>query len=85
MNVNVTGFAIFVAIGAFTTIANVCVADSIMALESVAFSVKVKVPVCVGVPLMVPDAPKDSPGGSKPLGIDHVYGAVPPVATSVRL
>lgn len=37
-----------------------------------------------GVPLIVPAEPfKESPVGNVPLVIDHVYGAVPPVAAKV--
>ena len=52
--------------------------------ESVARTVKLKVPLAVGVPVMAPVAAfKLSPAGSEPLVIDQVYGAVPPLAASV--
>ena len=35
------------------------------------------------VPLSVPSAPSNSPGGGAPLLIDHVYGPKPPDAASV--
>ena len=47
-------------------------------------TVKLEVPVAVGVPEMTPVlAASVSPAGSAPLAIDHVYGGVPPVAASV--
>ncbi len=50
--------------------------------ESVTVAANVKVPVCVGVPLMTPPLLSDSPGGSPPLVTDHVNGGVPPEAFS---
>src|SRR5208283_5697669 len=44
-------------------------------------AVNVKVPVLVGVPVMVPLAALSAnPPGRDPLAIDQVYGVVPPVA-----
>jgi len=52
---------------------------------SVACTVKVLVPVAVGVPVIVPAlADRLSPFGSEPL-LDHVIGAVPPLEASVAL
>ena len=49
---------------------------------SVTLTVKLLVPAAVGVPDIV--APlRLNPAGSDPLAIDHVYGAVPPLAVSV--
>ena len=53
-------------------------------LESVTVSVTLFVPAAVGVPLMTPvDVLILTPGGS-PVA-DHVYGGVPPLATTVAL
>src|SRR5689334_4597954 len=52
--------------------------------ESFARATNVNDPVAVGVPAMVPvDAFRVNPPGSNPLLTDHVYGPVPPFATSV--
>jgi hypothetical protein len=54
--------------------------------ESVHFTVKLDVPVAVGVPLIVPlDEPRERPVGSLPEEIDHAYGVTPPVAATVAL
>ena len=50
-------------------------------LESATCTVKLEVPVAVGVPLIFPEL-RDRPVGREPDRIDHVYGAVPPVAVS---
>ena len=51
---------------------------------SVTPTVKFDVPAAVGVPVIAPDeAFKDKPAGRVPVAIDHVYGAVPPLATTV--
>jgi hypothetical protein len=53
-------------------------------LESVTWTVKLKVPMVVGVPEITPVAALSvKPVGSDPLAIDHVYGEVPPLAASV--
>jgi hypothetical protein len=53
-------------------------------LESIAWTVKLKVPEAVGVPEMTPvPLLSDRPVGSDPLVIDHVYGEVPPLAAKV--
>jgi hypothetical protein len=52
--------------------------------ESLTRAVKGAVPATVGVPLIWPvEAFNPSPVGSDPEGIDHEYGAVPPVAARV--
>jgi hypothetical protein len=45
-------------------------------------TVKLAVPVDVGVPLMVPFAASASPAGTEPVVVDHVYPPLPPVAPS---
>ena len=56
------------------------------AFASVALTVKLKVPVVVGVPLMMPvEAFSDRPVGSAPVVIDQVYGARPLLAARVWL
>jgi hypothetical protein len=54
-------------------------------VESVTFAVKLYAPAVVGVPEITPLPASNTPGGSDPLGIDHAYGAVPPVAARVWL
>lgn len=44
-------------------------------------TVKLDVPPCVGVPLIVPPV-NESPGGNEPEKIDHTYGRTPPVPAS---
>ena len=52
--------------------------------ESVACTVKLAVPVAVGVPVMAPvEAFRLSPAGSDPLEMDQASAPVPPVAASV--
>ena len=52
--------------------------------ESLTRAMKGAVPATVGVPLIWPvEAFNPSPVGSDPEGIDHEYGAVPPVAARV--
>jgi hypothetical protein len=46
-------------------------------------TVKLEVPVAVGVPLRTPPVDKFSPAGSVPEDTDQLYGVVPPVAASV--
>src|SRR5437016_11945561 len=41
------------------------------------------VPGLVAVPLITPAPERFSPAGKDPVRIDHVYGAVPPVAANV--
>ena len=55
-------------------------------LTSVTWTVKLLVPVPVGVPEITPvlDA-RESPVGRVPEDMDQLYGAVPPVAASVVL
>jgi hypothetical protein len=67
-----------------TVMLNVPIADwGVGLVESVACTEKVNVPAIVGVPLMIPVAPTDSPGGKFPVEKLHAYGGVPPDATSV--
>ena len=56
-------------------------------LESLTLTVKgLALAVAVGVPVMAPVAAfSESPAGSAPMAIDHVYGNVPPVAASAAL
>src|ERR1700745_547608 len=52
--------------------------------ESATWTVKLKVPLAVGVPVIAPVlAPNDRPPGRAPLVMAQVYGFVPPVAASV--
>lgn len=46
-------------------------------------TVKLEVPVAVGVPLRTPSADKLRPAGSVPEETDQLYGVVPPEAVSV--
>jgi len=60
--------------------------DAITEAASVAVTVKLAVPVPVGVPEMVPvAAASDNPAGKEPTVMDQVKGVVPPVAASVVL
>ncbi len=53
-------------------------------VESVTWTVKKDVPAVVGFPAI--ELPTyDRPAGSAPEAADHVYGVVPPVATSGAL
>lgn len=53
---------------------------------SVARTVKVKVPACVGVPERSPEVDRRMPDGRRLLLANaHVYGATPPVATNGTL
>ena len=55
-------------------------------LLSVTCTVKLLVPATVGVPLITPaDALRERPAGSVPTVILHIYGVLPPPATSVEL
>ena len=82
MGAAVGGSVVGVDSGAqFATIVMVCawVADKVGALESVTVTVKSKVPVAVGVPVIDPSAAaKLRPGGKVPDATDQVNGAVPP-------
>jgi hypothetical protein len=62
------------------------VLEAVAALASVTCTVKLLVPVAVGVPEItpVPDA-RVSPAGKAPEMIDQLYGGVPLVAASVAL
>src|SRR5690348_10712620 len=53
--------------------------------ESASANVKVKLPVCVGVPLISPDGARESPGGGLPEVMLHVYGGIPPAAVNRKL
>ena len=56
------------------------------AVESVTRTVKLEVPVAVGVPESAPvEAFKLTPAGSDPELIDQAYGLVPPLAVRVAL
>ena len=50
---------------------------------SVAFAVKLKVPLAVGVPESTPAVLSDMPAGSAPAETVQLKGAVPPVAARV--
>ena len=50
---------------------------------SVARTVTRALTAAVGVPEIVPPAPRVSPAGNVPAATDQVNGAVPPVAVSV--
>jgi hypothetical protein len=58
----------------------VCAGDAL----SAAVTVKVDVPVAVGVPEITPAADIVNPAGRLPL-TDHVYPGVPPLALNVAL
>ena len=51
--------------------------------ESVTWTVKLKMPAVVGVPVIVPVVDKLRPVGNVPLLIDHAVGVIPPLAVSV--
>jgi len=50
---------------------------------SLAWTVKVKLPMLVGVPDTSPAALSSNPGGNDPLEMENVYDALPPLAESV--
>ena len=53
-------------------------------LASLTWTVKLKVPATVGIPVIAPLVPLSvRPVGKDPLAIDQVYGSVPPLAASV--
>jgi hypothetical protein len=61
-------------------------ADAADFAPSVACAVKVKIPGMEGVPEIVPLDPfSESPGGSAPPVMAHVYAGAPPVAVRVWL
>ncbi len=71
-----TGFGV----ATFRTKGSVATAERL----SVTRTVKLKEPLVVGVPLMVPLAePRDNPVGREPPLTDQLYGDVPPEAVSV--
>ena len=51
----------------------------------VTWTVKLKVPAAVGVPLRTPAEDRFRPAGSVPADTDQLYGVVPPVAASAWL
>jgi hypothetical protein len=61
---------------------NVCVA--VACALSVTFTVKLYVPAAVAAPEIRPDELSVNPGGKVPLDV-HVYGLVPPLASTVWL
>ncbi len=72
--------------GACTVMLKALVAVWTGLLASVTETVKLDVPVAVGVPDMTPVvALSDKPPGSDPLAIDQAYGVVPPPAATVSL
>ena len=52
---------------------------ALAAAASVTLTVKLKLPVVLGVPEMTPPAERPSPGGSAPEARDQVYGGDPPL------
>ena len=52
-------------------------------LLSFTMTVKLYLPVALGVPLITPEGLRDRPDGSLPLAIDQVYGSMPAEAFSV--
>jgi hypothetical protein len=74
--------AVVITGAAFTTILNACV--SLTPFASVTCTVKLNVPVAVGLPEITP-VPlfKLNPAGKLPENRLHVSGAVPPVAAKV--
>jgi hypothetical protein len=59
--------------------------DALAAAESLTCTVKVLVPLVVGVPLITPAELSDSPAGRAPEVFDHVFPPEPPEADSVLL
>lgn len=58
----------------------------VLEFASVTFTVKLLVPVAVGVPEITPVlAASDRPDGNEPELIDHVYGDVPPLHAMVAV
>ena len=58
-------------------------AEPVQLLASVAVTVKTKVPVAVGVPLIVPFAARERFVGNVPPVTANVYGPVPPEAVKL--
>jgi hypothetical protein len=56
-----------------------------MPRESVTFTVKLKVPIVVGVPVIKPEGDKTNPVGRPPAVTVQVYGETPPDAASVAV
>ncbi len=86
----VPGGTVIVTVGTPTAIVEMVTDKVPMAVRaglllSLAWTVKLNVPVEVGVPLMVPSLLSSSPGGRLPPPSDQVYGGVPPLAASVVL
>ena len=60
--------------------------EAVLELASVTLTVKLLVPVAVGVPEITPVlAANDRPAGNEPELIDQVSGAVPPLLARVAL
>ena len=53
--------------------------DELSAIDAV----KLNVPVCMVVPVSAPPGDNVTPVGRAPAVMDHVYGAVPPLAATV--
>ena len=66
-----------------TVIDSCCVAVAAGDSLSVTDTVKLELPLAVGVPVMTPALESDRPAGRLPEAIDHVYPGVPPLAFSV--
>jgi hypothetical protein len=66
-----------------TAMLSACVAVWGEVAESFAWTVNANVPEALGVPLIVPEAESESPGGSCPEDTVQVYGGVPAEAASV--
>jgi len=64
---------------------NVLLTEARVEAESVTLAVKLKVPVAVGVPEIIPEEPRVRPVGRVPEERDQVYGVVPPEAARVWL
>jgi hypothetical protein len=76
----------YVVSGVAIPIASVNAADAEFPAESSTFTVKVEVPVDVGVPLKIPEVESVTPAGGEPAFTVHAYPApLPPVPISVAL
>ena len=71
------------AAAAFTVTPRLAVADWGVELESVTCTVNEKLPAWVGIPEICPAVDMARPGGIAPEVMDHLYGAVAPVADKV--
>ena len=70
-------------VGATLTVI-LCTWVSVSRLASVTCTVKLAVPLVVGVPLISPvELFSVSPAGNEPVLMDQVYGPAPPLAVSV--